>query len=230
MSNNDNKASQYVGEKRILDSIFLKVLVAHGWKLEDGVAIASKQYQTAVGVKQALLYSLGDTTYYKVSADYQSQGRNILSTSSVLIETALNTCEVIALATTFANEVDAIVADSYAGRLYWLKKKQEAGPVTLSKKGFIFQGIEINNPTLSSCSRFNVDPKEAYGFYPYATGGGCYALQLNLDDGGYIWLTDFEGVQLPSNEVGQPFIMGFFNKDGEQTAIFELKVGVTPAK
>lgn len=228
MSNNDNQTSQNVGEKSVLDSIVLNVLSRHGWKLEDGVAIASKEFQTAVGVKVALLYSLGDTTYYKLSANYQSEGRNILSTSSVLIEKALETKEIEALVTTFTNEVDAIVADSYAGRLYWLKKKQEAGPVTFSKKGFIFQGVEINNPTLSSCGRFIMDPKEAYGFYPYATGGGCYALQLDVEDGGYIWLTDFEGTQQPPIELGQPFLMGFFNKDGEQTAIFELKVGVMP--
>lgn len=226
MSNDDKSTSLNVGEKGVLDSIFLKVLLAHGWKLEDGVAIASKLYQTAVGLKQALIYSLGTTAYYKVTADYQSQGRNILSTTSVLIEKALSNEEIEALAINFISEIDAVVADSYAARLKRLEKKEEAGPVTLSKKGFIFQEMEISNPTLSSCGRFNVDPKEVYGFYPYATGGGCYALQLDVNDGGYIWLTDFEGIQLPPTEVGQPFLMGFFNKDGEQTAIFELKVGV----
>jgi|LakWasM116_HOW13_FD_contig_111_31109_length_1321_multi_11_in_0_out_0_1 hypothetical protein len=100
--------------------------------------------------------------------------------------------------------------------------------VTLTERGFVFQGIEITNPTLSPCGRFQVDPKKAYGFYVYHTGGGCTALQLDTKDGGYIWLTDMDlSHELPTT-AGKPFMMGFYDKEGEEIAIFNLKTAVAP--
>jgi len=95
----------------------------------------------------------------------------------------------------------------------------------LTDKGFSFNGIEISNPTLSECGRFAVEPKEAYGFYVVQTGGGCTALQLDVKDGKYIWLTDENGSHVLPASVGQPFLMGLYNKDGEEIEIFKLKVG-----
>ena len=126
MSIKDEQNPQYVGEKKVLDSIVLSILETHGWKLEDGTAIASKEYISAVGFKQALVYSTGDGTYYTVSANYQSKGNNILSTTSVFIQIPLNTYEVQELAATFAKEIDAIVAESYAVRLHRLALEREA--------------------------------------------------------------------------------------------------------
>ncbi len=99
--------------------------------------------------------------------------------------------------------------------------------VTLTEEGFIFQGVEITNPTLSSCGRFQVDPKKAYGFSVYHTGGGCTALQLETTDGDYIWLTDTEGTshELPT-EPGAPFMMGIYDAEGNEIANFTLKTGI----
>lgn len=109
-----------------------------------------------------------------------------------------------------------------------LKGGRKGSDVTLTDKGFVFNGVEINNPTLSSCGRFRVDPIEAYGFYIYGTGGGCTALQLDTSDGGYIWLTDMgQSHELPINN-SEPFMMGFYDKEGEEKAIFNLKTGIAP--
>jgi hypothetical protein len=40
--------------------------------------------------------------------------------------------------------------------------------------GFSFNDVEILNPTISECGRFNVSP-EYYGFTIWQTGGGCTA-------------------------------------------------------
>jgi hypothetical protein len=47
----------------------------------------------------------------------------------------------------------------------------------LNKEGqpfFIHQGIEITDPTISTCGRFPM-PLEEYGFEVWSTGGGCTA-------------------------------------------------------
>jgi hypothetical protein len=47
----------------------------------------------------------------------------------------------------------------------------------LNEKGqpfFIHQGIEITDPTISTCGRFPM-PLEDYGFEIWSTGGGCTA-------------------------------------------------------
>lgn len=226
MANNDQTASPIVNDKSALDAIFLKVLVAHGWKPADGYARATKEYRTAVGIKEAFAYANGkllDCLYY---AEYVSQGNNILSTSSVLIQKPVTEAEAEALATAYAKEIDAIVADSYAVRLLRHDTNAEPAEVTLTAKGFDFLGVEIRNPTLSPCGRFLVDPKEAYGFFQVDTGGGCTALQLNVKGGGHVWLSDgFDSAELPT-VAGQPFVMGFYDSDGLELGFHELKVGV----
>lgn len=225
MSINDHNTPPVVGDTEAINAGFLKVLLAHGWKLEDGIAIASKEYQSAAGFKKAFVYAYGVLLDYVVSAEYQSQGRNILSTSSVLIQKALTEAEVELLANAFAENIDAIVADSYAVRLYLSSLKSKANPVTLTAKGFVFNGVEVRNPTLSLCGRFTVDPKEAYGFYEASTGGGCTALQLDVQGGGYVWLTDGNDSSVLPTEINEPFAMGFFDNEGSEIDFFTLKVG-----
>lgn len=96
----------------------------------------------------------------------------------------------------------------------------------LTENGFVFEGVEIKNPTLSSCGRFRVDPIGVYGFHVYQTGGGCTALHLDTSDGGYIWLTDGEVSHELAKETGEPFVMGFYDKEGNEIAIFHLKTGI----
>lgn len=225
MSLDDQNTSSIIGDTNACNALFLKVLLARGWKLENGVAIASKEYQSAVGLKKAFVYASGVLLDYVVSAEYQSQGRNILSTSSVLIQKALTEAEVDVLANTFAEKIDAIIADSYAVRLYLSSLKDEAEPITLTAKGFVFNGVEVRNPTLSLCGRFTVNPKDAYGFNEVSTGGGCTALQLDVHGGGYVWLTDGNDSCVLPTEINEPFAMGFFDNEGLEIAFHTLKVG-----
>lgn len=215
----------FVADKNALDAIFLKVLLVRGWVLADGAAIATKDYLSAVGPKRAFIYSHGHVHDYLISADYQSQGRNILSTTYVLIQKALTEAEVVVLANAFAQEIDDVVADSYAVRLHLSSLKDKAEPITLTSKGFMFNGVEVRNPTLSLCGRFIVDPKETYGFTEVSTGGGCTALQLDVEGGGYVWLTDGNDSSVLPTEVNAPFAMGFFDNEGLELAFHTLKVG-----
>lgn len=100
--------------------------------------------------------------------------------------------------------------------------------VTLTDKGFFFNGIEITNPTLSSCGRFRVDPIEAYGFHVFKTGGGGSMLLLDTSDGDSICLK-YNGLshELPI-ENGEPFMMEIYDKEGNEKAIFNLKTGIAP--
>lgn len=100
--------------------------------------------------------------------------------------------------------------------------------VEISGNGFVFNGVNIENPTLSTCGRFQVDPQLAYGFEIYHTGGGCTALQLETKDGGYVWLTDNDLSHEIPTEPGADFVMGFYNEEGDELAIFNLKVGIPP--
>lgn len=95
-------------------------LVAEGWKAEDGTAIASKTYATAVGPKQAHAYvqDFGPTSENVVLAgDYQSEGRNILEPHGVLVPRSAEGGVLSALVQKFVRDADDTVADSYAARL-----------------------------------------------------------------------------------------------------------------
>lgn len=105
---------------------------------------------------------------------------------------------------------------------------EEKVKVEISGNGFLFNGVNIENPTLSACGRFQVDPQLAYGFEVYHTGGGCTALKLETKDGGYIWLTDNDLSHEIPTEPGADFAMGFYSEEGEELAIFNLKVGIPP--
>lgn len=96
-------------------------LVELGWTAEDGTAIASKEYPTAVGLKQALVY-LKDYGPKEgsvlLTGEYQSEGRNCLSTTMVAIPRDATTDVISVLAQKFATEADVAVGQSYAARLH----------------------------------------------------------------------------------------------------------------
>jgi hypothetical protein len=85
-----------------------------------GSALALKQYETAVGIKEAHAY-LGPikTNYHNVSLDgvYWSEGRNILEPSVVLIPKNADGALVRSLVGQFANRAESTVRESYAVRL-----------------------------------------------------------------------------------------------------------------
>lgn len=94
------------------------ILLPLGWKNADGIAIATKEYKTAVGIKLAMAYLLpAGPDEYRLSGDYQSQGRNILERFSVYIPRKYTAVELENLVKEFAKDVDEVVAESYAYKL-----------------------------------------------------------------------------------------------------------------
>lgn len=96
------------------------VLQDQGWQPEDGAAIASKNFETVVGIKEAVLYlhSHRVPPSYSLSGNYESEGRNILSSDSLLIkmDTPLD-----ALRDAVSQQVakfEKSIHDSFAARLY----------------------------------------------------------------------------------------------------------------
>ena len=66
--------------------IIIQVLIECGWTAYSGPAIGLKSFETATGVKEAQAYvSKGDEFNRTLSGDYQSEGRNALEASGVLI-------------------------------------------------------------------------------------------------------------------------------------------------
>jgi hypothetical protein len=95
-------------------------------------------------------------------------------------------------------------------------------------EGFEQDGMQITNPTSSDCSRFHADPRTAYGFEHYDTGGGFTALYKETDDNGeYILLTDKHG---ESHELGKPgdtFLLGTYDAEATPLGLWEMQVAVT---
>lgn len=98
--------------------IINQVLVESGWIPFGGAAIALKSFETAVGFKEAHAYlSKGDEFNRTLSGDYQSEGRNALESSCVLIPVGADAGTVRRLTEQFAKQADARVAQTYAARL-----------------------------------------------------------------------------------------------------------------
>jgi hypothetical protein len=76
---------------------------------------------------------------------------------------------------------------------------------------FIFDGMCIHNPMISECGRFEVSP-ETYGFDAVNTSGGCMAWRRSLEDGGYLLLTDNDGIHPP--EHWTEAIIGRYDAEG----------------
>lgn len=109
--------------KETMVRVVTDCLIQHGWtewKSLGESAIATKQFQTAVGMKEAVAHLSmwnDESDSYTLSGDYQSEGRNVLESHSVLIPKTADAAEVRQWAVKFALEADATVADTYAARL-----------------------------------------------------------------------------------------------------------------
>ena len=98
-------------------------LVENGWTAADELSVkcgflATKDYETAVGIKTASIRAapIGENDAF-VSAEYQSEGRNILSAEVVRIAGGTDTllaCQVVA---GFIKRIESIINESYAARL-----------------------------------------------------------------------------------------------------------------
>ena len=95
-------------------------LLKQRWSGETYTAIASKDYATVVGTKQAIAYLEGDRSSdpnLALKGQYYSEGRNVLEPRSVLIPKASSVDAAIELARAFAAGVDERVAQTYAVKL-----------------------------------------------------------------------------------------------------------------
>lgn len=95
-------------------------LALAGWQVVDSTALASKSFDTAVGVKQAFAYlkDFGpDNASVLLQGDYLSEGRNALEPWGTLIARDASPEQLAALVAKFAQENDAAVGQSYAARL-----------------------------------------------------------------------------------------------------------------
>jgi len=94
-------------------------LLSSGWTLfpHPAAALAYKMYDTAVGKRESQVYFSGDQYTWLISGDYQSQGTNILSTSSVFIAKNCSPEELNECLTDFLTKVETRISQSYAVRL-----------------------------------------------------------------------------------------------------------------
>lgn len=95
-------------------------LAARGWTVVDQTSllhtavVATRRFQTAAGPKQATAFLSASGT---LTADYHSEGRNILSTVWHNVENNLTDECVVEVAEQFNREVEDVVERSYAARL-----------------------------------------------------------------------------------------------------------------
>jgi len=94
-------------------------LRTNGWNIIDqpSAALSFKMYDSAVGKKEAQAYLSGDQYNWRLSGHYESQGRNILETESVLVPKDYNTDQLHDLCFKFVQNVETAIANSYAVRL-----------------------------------------------------------------------------------------------------------------
>lgn len=114
------EAERLTGLRAGLEKSIQTYLTELGWTVLDSTAIASKMYDTAVGPRQALVYvqDFGPQEgVVRLMGDYQSEGRNCLSTTSVAITRFADEEIIKALTQQFAADVDNVVGESYAARL-----------------------------------------------------------------------------------------------------------------
>lgn len=101
-----------------------------GWApFDKGIAIATKEYQTTVGLKEAVVYlyesSLLDERgpLLMLSGHYYSEGRNVLEPHTVFIPKNADADSRYELVKAFIEKVDSEIASTYAVRL--LANRQE---------------------------------------------------------------------------------------------------------
>lgn len=94
-------------------------LSSSGWNNFEhpSTALSFKIYDTAVGKKEAQVYFSGDQYNWRLSGLYESQGRNILETESVLIPKDCSSTWLRDLCEQFLENVETVIANSYAVRL-----------------------------------------------------------------------------------------------------------------
>ena len=90
----------------------------HGWSASDGAARATKPFETAAGERTALVYFRSGPHNPVLTGDYQSEGRNRLESCMALIPKTASHLEIRRLTAKFAVAGEAVIADTYARRIF----------------------------------------------------------------------------------------------------------------
>lgn len=103
-----------------MKAILANQLETLGWTKTDSVAIASREYPTAVGYKQALIYVADygpDNDSVLLQGDYQSEGRNALEPHCMMVLRTADEEQLRQKAVEFSKNVDKVIMTTYAARL-----------------------------------------------------------------------------------------------------------------
>jgi len=99
-------------------------LIAAGWSAVDALsmnhtaALAIRDYETAVGTKTAIAYATPSKEAVCIlGGTYDSEGRSVLTTTTVLVTYVIDPDALAAGVTGFHQKVDAAASDTYAVRL-----------------------------------------------------------------------------------------------------------------
>lgn len=84
----------------------------HGWEPCAGTAIATKEFQTAVGLRLAHIYLADYGNSYVLQGDYFSEGRNVLESLNTIFAAASSEAQVRSLAIEFARQVERTVGQA----------------------------------------------------------------------------------------------------------------------
>lgn len=109
-----------------------RCLVDLGWTGLGHVALASKEFHTAVGPRTAHVYVawFGDASHCMLQGDYLSEGRNQLEPHCTLIPSNAEPGEIARLTAQFALNADKVVSNTYAARLARPVVDPDAKPAT----------------------------------------------------------------------------------------------------
>lgn len=84
--------------------------ISLGWKPSDGTAVATKTYQTAVGIREAAIYlSSGDEYHQSIQPVYYSEGRNIAANLGELVPRGASPIDIERIARATALSIDKAV-------------------------------------------------------------------------------------------------------------------------
>jgi len=115
-------------------------LEAAGWQRGDGIAIASKPFDTVKGRNDALAFITdGDGINRTLQFQYTSEGRNVTGADGVLIPVGATAAQAAELATSAAARAEKSIQDSYGVRIAAM---QQAGKQQQDAEAWALKHVE----------------------------------------------------------------------------------------
>ena len=115
-----NKQQTTKDGAKIQDEI-LRLFRSIGWDIDDIVPVATKAYKTVIGLKQANVWVKPTPNdgycLCLIKPDYESEGRNILATSTALITDEVTDQKIRGIFNAFIKDIEERISQSYAVRL-----------------------------------------------------------------------------------------------------------------